>query len=254
MARVLVVDDEPDLRELLRVSLALAGHEVTVASDGKKGLDLVRERAPDVVVLDVMMPGLDGWSVLCAMKADASPKVALVPVVMLTARSDELDLVRGGIEGAVRYLTKPFSISDLRSAIDESLSAGPEPEQRRAAQHAALVQLARLQKGEPAPARPPAQPRLSRLEPVGGLRSARQGRRQQGLLPAWLKGERLTGREREVLEAVVGSPTLTEARLRLEISRSYLYASLRRMAGKLGFESGRALVQALRAAGPWGQR
>jgi CheY-like chemotaxis protein len=247
MARVLVVDDEPDLRELLRVSLSLVGHEVTVASDGQKGLDLVREQAPDVVVLDVMMPALDGWSVLSAMKADPSPRVALVPVVMLTARSDDLDAIRGAIEGAVRYLTKPFSIADLRDAVEQSLATGPEPQQRRAAQQAALSRLARLEKGGPGAVGPAPRPRLSRLEPVSGPRPA-AGKRGQVGLPAWLRGDRLSGRDREVLEAVVASPTLTEARLRLEVSRSYLYASLRRMAAKLGFESGPALVKALRAA------
>ncbi|MGH9105677.1 MAG: response regulator transcription factor, partial [Acidimicrobiales bacterium] len=147
MARVLVVDDEPDLRDLLRISLRLAGHEVSVASDGARGLQSARDVVPDVVVLDVMMPGMDGWAVLKALKSDPDPAVAVVPVVMLTARAEDLDVIRGGIEGAVRYLTKPFAISDLRRAVEEALG-GPEPQQRRAAQNAALTHLARLERGK----------------------------------------------------------------------------------------------------------
>lgn len=247
MARLLVVDDEPDLRELLRVSLSLVGHDVTLAQDGPRGLALAKSDPPDLLVLDVMMPGMDGWSVLSALKADADPKVALVPVVMLTARADDIDVIRGGIEGAVRYLTKPFSISDLRMAVQQALSGGPEPTQRRAAQHAALSHLARLEKGHVPASAPVARPRLTRLEPVTGPKPVNEQRAQK-LLPAWVRADRLTRRDRQVLEAVVASSTLAEARLQLQLSRSYLYASLRRMAGKLGFESGPALVQALRAA------
>ncbi len=147
MARVLVVDDEPDLRDLLRMSLGLAGHEVSVASDGHKGLASAREQRPDVVVLDVMMPGLDGWTVLSSLKSDPDPHISSIPVLMLTARAEDLDMVRGGIEGAIRYLTKPFAISDLRQAVADAVAGGPEPEQRRAAQNAALAHLARLERG-----------------------------------------------------------------------------------------------------------
>lgn len=143
MARVLVVDDEPDLRDLLRMSLSLAGHDVSVASDGHKGLGSAREQRPDVVVLDVMMPGLDGWTVLSSLKSDPDPGVSSIPVLMLTARAEDLDMVRGGIEGAIRYLTKPFAISDLRQAVADAVAGGPEPEQRRAAENAALAHLAR---------------------------------------------------------------------------------------------------------------
>ena len=132
MARVLVVDDEPDLRDLLRMSLGLAGHDVSVASDGHKGLASAREQRPDVVVLDVMMPGLDGWTVLSSLKSDPDPSISSIPVLMLTARAEDLDMVRGGIEGAIRYLTKPFAISDLRQAVADAVAGGPEPEQRRA--------------------------------------------------------------------------------------------------------------------------
>jgi two-component system phosphate regulon response regulator PhoB len=245
----LVVDDEPDLRELLRVSLSLVGHDVSLASDGRSGLQWAREHRPDVVILDVMMPGMDGWSVLTSLKSDPDPAVAMIPVVMLTARAEDLDMVRGGIEGAVRYMTKPFTIDALRRAVGDAVGGQPEPEQRRAAQRAALVHLARLERGTalagPAPG---AQPRMSRLEPVSGARTALEGTISRPSWPSWLGVEVLTQRDQEILKTVVSSESLAVARARLQVSRSYLYATLRRMASRLDFESGPALVQALREA------
>jgi CheY-like chemotaxis protein len=248
MARVLVVDDEPDLRELLRVSLSLVGHDVSLASDGRSGLQSAKELHPDVVVLDVMMPGMDGWSVLTSLKSDADPDVAVIPVVMLTARAEDLDVIRGGIEGAVRYLTKPFAIADLRRAVAEAVAGRPEPEQRRAAQRAALVHLARLERGSSLVGTAPgAKPRMSRLEPVSGAHPAPVPAPRQDW-PSWLSVDVLTDRDQEILAVVMSSESLVEARARLQVSRSYLYARLRRMAGRLDFKSGPALVQELRAA------
>src|SRR5688572_6245026 len=99
MASVLVVDDEEDIRELVRINLELDGHAVTTVPDGQAALDHVQSQAPDVIVLDVMMPGMDGWAVLAKMKS-AGPEVATIPVLMLTARTDDMDRLRGGIEGA----------------------------------------------------------------------------------------------------------------------------------------------------------
>jgi two-component system phosphate regulon response regulator PhoB len=249
VARVLVVDDEPDLRDLLRMSLRLAGHEVSVASDGHKGLDSAREQRPDVVVLDVMMPGLDGWTVLSSLKSDPDPGVSSIPVLMLTARAEDLDVVRGGIEGAIRYLTKPFAISDLRQAVADAVAGGPEPEQRRAAQNAALAHLARLERGTGAVKSSEARPKMSRLEPVSGVRVLTNGpQSSRGNWPTWLSPEVLTRRDQEILEMVISCESLAEARARLQVSRSYLYACLRRMASKFDFQTGPALVQALRAA------
>jgi len=248
MARVLVVDDEPDLRELLRVSLSLIGHEVTVAADGPEGLGAARGQRPGVVVLDVMMPGMDGWTVLASLKSDPDPEVAMIPVVMLTARADDLDVIRGGIEGAVGYLVKPFAISQLRAAVAEAVAGRPAPEQRRAAQQAALVQLAQLERGAQPAGQPAAKPRMSRLEPVTGSLPAREAPASSRDWPSWLNVEVLTRRDQEILTSVLGSQNLSEARAKLRVSRSYLYASLRRMASRLDFDNGPALVQALRAA------
>ncbi|MDP9387566.1 MAG: response regulator, partial [Actinomycetota bacterium] len=141
MARVLVVDDEPDIRRLVRMTLELAGHEITEASDGDEALEVLRADTHDAVVLDVAMPVLGGWEVLSRLKGGGGP-LAAVPVIMLTARSGELDRIRGGIEGAVRYVTKPFEPDHLRDALRLALEEGPEPEQRRRAQRRALERLA----------------------------------------------------------------------------------------------------------------
>jgi CheY-like chemotaxis protein len=247
VARVLVVDDEKNLRDVLSMNLSLAGHQVVAASDGPQGLESARRQHPEVVVLDLMMPGLDGWEVLAELKSDPDPAVAGIPVIILTARAGDLDVIRGGIEGAVCYLTKPFAMNDLRRAVADAVAGGPEHEQRRAAQHAALVRLARLERGIGAPNSPEARPRISRLEPVRGARVAGAPAAYTNW-PSWLNSHALTPRDQEILRTVTACEGLTEARARLQVSRSYLYTRLRRMAVKLGFQSGPALVQALRAA------
>jgi CheY-like chemotaxis protein len=255
VARVLVVDDEPDLRELVRISLQLAGHEVSVCADGGEGLDAVRRDRPDVVVLDVMMPVMDGWDVLSRLKSDPDASVASIPVLMLTARADELDAIRGGIEGAVHYLTKPFSIEDLRSAVLGVLVAGPEPALRRAAQEDALVRLARLERGTSGPAGRPPGPRMTRLEPGSGVPQGPSGHsRDAGAWPSWLASASMTARDREILEAVMSCATLGDARATLQLSRSYLYSRLRHLAHGLGFSGGPALVRALHAANALAER
>src|SRR3954465_7060225 len=117
MGRVLVVDDEPDILELVRLTMELEGHEVLVAPDGPTGLEVVRTEVPDLVILDVMMPVMDGWEVLRRIKGDSDERISHVPVLMLTGKADDLDRVRGGIEGAIRYITKPFELADLREAV-----------------------------------------------------------------------------------------------------------------------------------------
>jgi len=240
MANILVVDDEPDLCELLRINLVLDGHRVSVARDGVAALDAARAEPPDLVVLDVMMPGRDGFSVLAEMKS--TPVTASVPVVMLTARAEAMDRLRGGIEGAVRYVTKPFSVADFRVAVAEVL-AGDEPAARRRAQTDALAELARLEAGRSLRDPVAPGPRLTRLEPAGGSAPAER------ILPGGLEAcrARLTSRQAEVLETVLAAADLRSAAEALGVSRSYLYASLRRMARKLGARSGPALLVALRA-------
>src|SRR5205085_10684686 len=117
------------------------------AANGAEALELVADEVPDVMLLDLMMPEVDGWTVLETIKAAADLDVNRIPVLMLTA-NDAIDArIRGGIEGAIRYLTKPFSPTVLRDEVKTALDGDPEPEKRRRAQQAALEQLARIEKG-----------------------------------------------------------------------------------------------------------
>ena len=109
--RILVVDDEPDLLELLRVNLAQAGFEVELATGGREGLEKAHRRRPDLVVLDLMLPDLQGTEVCRRLRADA--ELGAVPILMLTARSEEIDRVVGLELGADDYVTKPFSPREL---------------------------------------------------------------------------------------------------------------------------------------------
>ena len=243
MTTILVVEDEPDIRELIRLNLALDGFEVVTAADGTEGLTAIRAWQPDVVVLDVMMPGLDGWEVLAALKADGG-HCAEIPVLMLTARTSELDRVKGGIEGAVRYLTKPFSPADLRTAVLDVLSGDPEPVQRRRAQQSALNDLVRIEGGGEAADPTRARPRLTRLD-------GEQVTQTRAPVAPVAAGqlERLSPKQREVIEAVAEAPTVSEAAGRLDVSRSNVYASLRRIARKLGVPSVTDLVNLARTGG-----
>src|SRR4051812_49339778 len=122
MATVLVVDDEPDIRYLVKVNLELDGHTVRTAANGAEALEEVRREAPDVVLLDVMMPEVDGWTVLETMKGEPDPDVRTIPIVMLTAFGGDEGEVRSGIEGAIRYLTKPISPEALRNEVQAALA------------------------------------------------------------------------------------------------------------------------------------
>jgi two-component system alkaline phosphatase synthesis response regulator PhoP len=103
---VLVVDDEAPIRLLCRVNLRLAGIEVLEAANGATGIDVARTERPDLILLDVMMPEVDGWEVIATLADDATTRD--IPVVFLTARSERADQRRGLEAGAVGYVTKPF--------------------------------------------------------------------------------------------------------------------------------------------------
>ena len=112
---ILVVDDEPDLLELIRYSLGQHGYEVTCALSGEEALTQLDARPPDLVVLDLMLPGADGLEICRAMKRDA--RTALIPIIILSARGEEADVVAGLELGADDYLTKPFSPRVLQARI-----------------------------------------------------------------------------------------------------------------------------------------
>jgi two-component system phosphate regulon response regulator PhoB len=108
---VLLVEDEPDVVDLLRFHLRRAGFKVLVADSGPKGLEAVRQNLPDAVILDIMLPGLSGIEVCRAMKAE--PALAAIPVLMLTAKGEVKDRVKGLETGAEDYVTKPFSPKEV---------------------------------------------------------------------------------------------------------------------------------------------
>ncbi|MCX7707968.1 MAG: response regulator transcription factor [Anaerolineae bacterium] len=110
--RILVVDDEPRMRRFVRMNLDLEGYEVTEAENGLAALEKVRDQMPDLVLLDVMMPTMDGFETLALLREFSN-----VPVIMLTVKGDEDDRVRGLDLGADDYITKPFSPRELSSRI-----------------------------------------------------------------------------------------------------------------------------------------
>jgi DNA-binding response OmpR family regulator len=112
--RILVIEDEPDLVRGLRDALEFEGFEVLSSGLGREGVRLLRERAPDLVLLDLMLPDANGFSV-CEEIRSTHP---LVPVIMLTARSQETDKIRGLDSGADDYVTKPFSVGELVARIN----------------------------------------------------------------------------------------------------------------------------------------
>ena len=116
-SRVLVIEDEPNIRDALRFILAREGWEVHVHENGATALGAVKESAPGVVILDVMLPNRSGFDVLREMRADAD--TAALPVLMLTARGQEADRVMAEEIGADRFMTKPFSNADVVAAVRE---------------------------------------------------------------------------------------------------------------------------------------
>jgi DNA-binding response OmpR family regulator len=117
--RVLVIDDEAPIRLLCRVNLEAEGIEVLEAADGRSGLDLARAEHPDVVLLDVMMPGLDGWRVAEELLEDAETRG--IPIIFLTARAEFRDRARGLDIGGVDYVTKPFNPLELAPLVRDLL-------------------------------------------------------------------------------------------------------------------------------------
>jgi DNA-binding response OmpR family regulator len=117
--RVLVVDDEAPIRLLCRVNLEAEGMEVLEAADGVSGFETARSERPDVVLLDVMMPGLDGWQVAERLIDDEVTKH--IPLIFLTARAELRDRARGLELGGVDYITKPFNPVELASVVSDML-------------------------------------------------------------------------------------------------------------------------------------
>ena len=121
MTQVLVIDDEAPIRLLCRVNLEAEGMDVLEAPDGPSGLELARREVPDAVLLDVMMPGLDGWAVAEQLLADERTRE--IPIIFLTARADLRDRARGMDVGGLEYITKPFNPIELASLVRDVVSA-----------------------------------------------------------------------------------------------------------------------------------
>jgi DNA-binding response OmpR family regulator len=116
MERVLVIEDDPTLLETLEYNLRRQEYEVHTATDGVAGLEMAREVAPDLIVLDIMLPGLDGFEVCRIVRQEMN-----VPILMLTARSEEIDKVVGLEVGGDDYMTKPFSMRELLARVKAQL-------------------------------------------------------------------------------------------------------------------------------------
>ena len=119
MARILLAEDEAQIGDMVSFKLANAGHDVVRVVDGEAALAAAAREHPDVIILDVMMPGLDGFSVLGRLKAD--PSLRAIPVIMLTARGQERDILSGLQGGAADYVVKPFSLKELLARVDVAL-------------------------------------------------------------------------------------------------------------------------------------
>lgn len=120
-ARILAVDDESDLTDLLHYHLTKAGHEVAVAATGWQALESVRQQRPDLILLDLMLPDLDGFGVCELLRRD--PETATIPVIIISAWTSRESRQMGAELGALDYLTKPFSPAELVSRVNDLVAA-----------------------------------------------------------------------------------------------------------------------------------
>lgn len=127
--KIFIVEDDRDIRELLKYNLEKEGYSVAMEADGNKALQKLKSKKPDLVVLDLMLPGRDGLSICREIRSDEDLKS--MPVIMLTAKSEEVDIVTGLEVGADDYITKPFSprvlIARIRAALRREVSTDKEP-------------------------------------------------------------------------------------------------------------------------------
>lgn len=246
---VLVVDDEADIREILQLTLESAGYRVVTAADGSEALEAAEREVPDAILLDVGMPRVDGWQVLEHMKSSPEIDLATIPIVMLTAWTSDEDRVRGGIEGALRYLGKPFDPADVVKTLEELLGsdAPAEPEERRRVQRSSLERLARLERGEPGEGEEGPRVHLTRLDRPAPPEEEPDEELNAATLPAFL--DALSPRQRDVVRLVLDGKPVTEVASALDVSRSNVYAVLRRVARKTDMPDGRTLIHRLRRLG-----
>lgn len=142
---VLIVDDEADVVLICRLKLEAEGYEVLAARDGRSALEMVGRQAPDLILLDAMLPGLDGWQVLTVLRRD--PVTAELPIIMLTARANERDQIRGWQLGATDFVSKPFNPAALTLAVRQALV--PNSAEERASRRQTMIEQLRLQSSDP---------------------------------------------------------------------------------------------------------
>lgn len=119
MAKILIVDDEPDIVAALGIRMKSAGYEVIAAADGMEGLDAARKQNPDLILLDIMLPKLDGYKVCRILKFDENYRH--IPIIMITAKVTDVNKKMGEEVGADAYITKPFNPEELMAKIKETL-------------------------------------------------------------------------------------------------------------------------------------
>jgi two-component system phosphate regulon response regulator PhoB len=129
--RIVIVEDERDMADLVATRLRREGYKVDVAHDGLEGLNLIRSEPPNLVLLDIMLPGMSGTEIAAKLRDD--PRTGGVPIIMLTAKSEESDIVVGLKFGADDYVTKPFSMSVLTARIDALLRRTASPQAQASA-------------------------------------------------------------------------------------------------------------------------
>jgi DNA-binding response OmpR family regulator len=122
--KILVVDDEKDVVEVLKLVLGKNGYEVLAATSGMDGLARAQSALPDLILLDIMMHRMDGWEVLKLLKLDE--RTSAIPVVILSARVEPKDKIRGLQEGAVDYVTKPFAVREILAKLAATLGGPAE--------------------------------------------------------------------------------------------------------------------------------
>lgn len=119
MAKIVIAEDEPDIRELIAFTLRFAGHEVITGANGQEGYELAKQHIPDLIMLDVRMPKMTGYEACQSIKAE--PEIAHIPVIFLSAKGQESEIEQGLSVGAEQYLLKPFAPDQLTQQVTEVL-------------------------------------------------------------------------------------------------------------------------------------
>ncbi|HEX2250591.1 MAG TPA: response regulator [Gemmatimonadales bacterium] len=125
MAKILLAEDEKQIADMITFKLTNGGHQIVRAEDGEQAFAAAKQELPDLILLDAMMPGINGFEVLRRLKADASLRT--IPVIMVTAKGHERDVLNGLRGGAIDYVVKPFSLKELSARVELALRRDPPP-------------------------------------------------------------------------------------------------------------------------------